>query len=83
MSIAFSSSKNIDTSLEEGKLTGETINRIKALVDAPANHKTPEFLGNWAKESSKSFHKFFPFSTDNLSKIFKNFNLVSAPLSDK
>ena len=54
MSISFSSSKNIDNALEEGKLTGETINRIRALVDAPANHKTPEFLGNWAKESSKS-----------------------------
>ena len=54
MSIAFSSSRNLTSSLEEGKLTGETINRIKALVDAPANHKTPEYLGNWAKESSKS-----------------------------
>jgi leucyl aminopeptidase len=53
LSIGFSSSINIDDALEEGKLTGETINRIKALVDAPANHKTPEFLGNWAKESSK------------------------------
>lgn len=53
LSIGFSSSINIVNALEEGKLTGETINRIKALVDAPANHKTPEFLGNWAKESSK------------------------------
>jgi leucyl aminopeptidase len=53
ISIEFSSSKNIENALEEGKLTGETINRIKALVDAPANHKTPEFLGKWAKESSK------------------------------
>ncbi|MEZ4792490.1 MAG: leucyl aminopeptidase family protein [Gelidibacter sp.] len=52
--VEFSSSKNIKSQLEEGKLTGETINRIKALVDAPANHKTPEFLGNWAKESSKA-----------------------------
>ena len=50
--IEFLSSKKIGNVLEEGKLTGETINRIKALVDAPANHKTPEFLGNWAKESS-------------------------------
>lgn len=53
LSIGFSSSINIVNALEEGKLTGETINRIKAMVDAPANHKTPEFLGNWAKESSK------------------------------
>ncbi|MGJ8592384.1 MAG: leucyl aminopeptidase family protein [Aquaticitalea sp.] len=52
--VSFSSSKKIEEALEEGKLTGETINRIKALVDAPANHKTPEFLGDWAKESSKS-----------------------------
>ena len=54
VSISFVSSKKIGDALEEGKLTGATINRIKALVDAPANHKTPEFLGNWAKESSKS-----------------------------
>jgi len=54
VTVAFSSSKNISTILLEGRLIGETINRIKALVDAPANHKTPEFLGNWAKESSKS-----------------------------
>lgn len=53
VSIEFEASKNIKKALEEGKLTGETINRIKALVDAPANHKTPEFLGNWATESSK------------------------------
>ena len=54
ISVAFSSSKTITHLLEEGKLTGETINRIKALVDAPANYKTPEFLANWAKESSKA-----------------------------
>ncbi len=52
--VAFASSKSIKRQLEEGKLIGETINRIKALVDAPANYKTPEFLGNWAKESSKT-----------------------------
>jgi leucyl aminopeptidase len=54
LNISFSTSKNISDVLEEGKLTGETINRIKTLVDAPANHKTPEFLGRWAKESSKT-----------------------------
>jgi leucyl aminopeptidase len=37
----------------EGKLIGETTNRIKALVDAPANHKTPEFLGKWAVDSAE------------------------------
>lgn len=38
--------------IAEGKQIGETINRIKALVDAPANHKTPEFLGQWAMDSA-------------------------------
>ncbi len=56
LTIEVLSSKNIESQLEEGKLTGETINRIKTLVDAPANHKTPEFLGNWAKESAVSYH---------------------------
>lgn len=51
--ISFSSEKKIDTILEEGKFTGETINRIKALVDAPPNIKTPEYLGEWAKKSAK------------------------------
>ena len=49
------SKKDCSEVLQEGRYTAETINRIKALVDAPANHKTPEFLGNWAKESSKTF----------------------------
>lgn len=47
------SSKDIKNILEEGKAIGETINRIKTLVDAPANQKTPEFLGQWAEESAK------------------------------
>lgn len=51
--VSVSSSKNIKSLLEEGKYTGETINRIKALVDAPPNIKTPEFLGKWAEKSSK------------------------------
>ncbi|MEO6347856.1 MAG: leucyl aminopeptidase family protein [Aquaticitalea sp.] len=56
LTVEISSPKDIKSQLEEGKFTGETINRIKALVDAPANHKTPEFLGNWAIESSKASH---------------------------
>lgn len=52
-SVAVSSSKDIKSILDEGKYTGETINKIKALVDAPPNIKTPEFLGNWAEKSSK------------------------------
>ena len=52
--VSFSSSKTIKKILDEGKFTGETINKIKALVDAPPNIKTPEFLGKWAKESAKN-----------------------------
>lgn len=52
ISIDFISLKNIKTALIEGQLIGETINKIKALVDAPANIKTPEYLGNWAEKSA-------------------------------
>ena len=51
--VAFSSAKNIQNILEEGKFTGETINKIKGLVDAPPNVKTPEYLGDWAEKSAK------------------------------
>ncbi|WP_027124708.1 leucyl aminopeptidase family protein [Gelidibacter mesophilus] len=46
--------KDITNSLEEAKAIGATINRIKTLVDAPANQKTPEFLGDWAEKSAKT-----------------------------
>ncbi|MDN3493296.1 leucyl aminopeptidase family protein [Winogradskyella bathintestinalis] len=52
-SITFASTKISNKILDEGQYTGETINRIKALVDAPPNIKTPEYLGNWAEDSSK------------------------------
>ncbi|MFC0605758.1 leucyl aminopeptidase family protein [Winogradskyella pulchriflava] len=52
-SVTFASNKSIKKILDEGKYTGETINKIKALVDAPPNIKTPEFLGNWSEKSSK------------------------------
>lgn len=52
-SVLVASSKNIEKNIEEGAFTGETINKIKALVDAPPNIKTPEYLGDWAKKSSK------------------------------
>lgn len=52
--IAFASSKSIKKHLEEGQYTGETINSIKALVDAPPNIKTPEYLGKWASKSCKN-----------------------------
>jgi len=51
--ISFSSTKDIELLLDEGKYTGQTINKIKALVDAPPNIKTPEYLGDWAKKSAK------------------------------
>ena len=54
LNISFSSPNTISNALKEGKLIGETINRIKALVDAPANLKTPEFLGKWAEDSAKT-----------------------------
>jgi leucyl aminopeptidase len=51
--VAFSSAKKIENLLEEGKFTGEAINKIKGLVDAPPNIKTPEYLGQWAEKSAK------------------------------
>ncbi|MFK7833449.1 MAG: M17 family metallopeptidase [Winogradskyella sp.] len=51
--VAVASSNAIKNILNEGHYTGETINRIKALVDAPPNIKTPEFLGKWAEKSAK------------------------------
>ncbi len=54
LNINIFSTKAISNVLEEGRLIGETINRIKALVDAPANHKTPKFLGKWAEDSAKT-----------------------------
>jgi len=52
--VSFSSTKTIKKIVDEGKYTGETINKIKALIDAPPNIKTPEYLGKWAKESAKN-----------------------------
>lgn len=53
VTISISSTKEIQNFIDEGKFTGETINKIKGLVDAPPNIKTPEYLGNWAINSSK------------------------------
>lgn len=50
--ITLSSSIDISNAIEEGQYIGQTINRIKALVDAPSNHKTPEYLAQWAKDSA-------------------------------
>lgn len=51
--ISFATSKAISNVIDEGKVTGETINRIRTLIDAPSNQKTPDFLGRWAMDSSK------------------------------
>ena len=48
-----SSLDSVSETLQDGHFTGQTINRIKALVDAPPNLKTPEYLGKWAKSSAE------------------------------
>lgn len=53
LEITFISKNNIANLLKEGQYTGETTNQIKALIDAPANIKTPEYLGEWATKSAK------------------------------
>lgn len=69
LEINFISKKEISTPINEGKYTGETINQIKALVDAPANYKTPEYLGEWATKSAKKHHyKCTVFHKDELKK---------------
>lgn len=77
ITISFSSTNNIQNILEEGKFTGETINKIKALVDAPPNIKTPEYLGEWAKKSSnEAFYKCTVLKQKDLEK--QGFNAVLA-----
>jgi len=53
VTINFATSKTVSNVINEGKITGETINKIRTLVDAPSNQKTPDFLGRWATDSSK------------------------------
>lgn len=43
-----------ESSMNEGIATAETINRVKMLVDAPANIKTPAMLSEWAQASAKA-----------------------------
>ncbi|MCF7559064.1 leucyl aminopeptidase family protein [Sabulilitoribacter multivorans] len=69
LEVNFISKKEVTTQISEGKSTGETINQIKALVDAPANYKTPEYLGEWATKSAKKHHyKCTVFHKDELKK---------------
>lgn len=51
--VKFVSDYDIRAWIDEGFETGATVNRIKALVDAPANIKTPEYLGQWAVDSAE------------------------------
>jgi leucyl aminopeptidase len=75
--VSFSSLDNIEAVLTEGKYIGETINKIKGLVDAPPNLKTPEYLGDWAKKSSKEAnYKCTVFKVKQLEK--KGFEAVLA-----
>ncbi len=53
-SVSICTTENVETIINEGALIGQTINRIKALVDAPPNIKTPEFLAKWAGNSAEN-----------------------------
>ena len=55
LEVCFVSQKNISALINEGFETADTINQIKAIVDAPPNIKTPEYLGKWAKASAKKY----------------------------
>lgn len=69
LAIAFATTKDISLLLKESKETGETINRIKALIDAPANQKTPKYLGDWALNSAKQTNfKCTVFNKEQLEK---------------
>jgi leucyl aminopeptidase len=51
--VALCTEKNVSRQILEGMYIGEAINRVKTLVDAPANYKTPEFIADWAVKSGK------------------------------
>ena len=52
---------------EEARATAKTVNAIKALVDAPGNVKTPEFLAHWAQNSASRYdYKTTVFHKDQL-----------------
>ncbi len=51
--ILFCAASDLSAPIHEGKLIGETINRIKSLVDAPSNQKTPEYLAKWSEKSAQ------------------------------
>ncbi len=39
---------------EEGIIVGQVQQEIMTLVNLPASHKTPEYLGHWAARSAKA-----------------------------
>lgn len=45
---------DITHEIHEGFVIGTTINKVKSLIDAPANIKTPMYLAKWAKNSAKN-----------------------------
>ncbi len=49
------SNQEISKSILDGQYTAETINSIKALVDAPPNYKTPKYLSDWAIQSARKY----------------------------
>ena len=48
-------SGNLESVINNGRATGQTINAIKSLVDAPPNVKTPEYIASFAQVSAKTY----------------------------
>jgi len=55
LSIHLKGEKDLSYAIAEGQMTGDSINRIKELVDAPPNVKAPANLGKWAQDSAKKY----------------------------
>lgn len=67
----------VDQHINEAYVLGSTINKIKGLIDAPANIKTPMYLAEWSKASSQSNnYKCKVISGDQLEK--RGFHAVIA-----
>jgi leucyl aminopeptidase len=56
LEVCFIHDEDVSGLVNEGYETADTINKIKAIVDAPPNIKTPEYLGAWAKASAKKYN---------------------------
>lgn len=55
LSVELLGKTDLSAAIDEGLLTGSTINSIKELVDAPPNVKTPAHLADWAMKSALIF----------------------------